>query len=82
MAMIPFSDFAEDPDKLREMMETTLGPQAIDRQIRQAIFFCWAMLPKERRTVAAVEAEIRRLVDRALANVKEDGQAFGIPLGD
>jgi hypothetical protein len=36
------------------------------------------MLPKERRTVEAVKAEIRRIVDRALANLKEDNKAFDI----
>jgi hypothetical protein len=72
------AEFSEDPDKMREMMEAALGPQAVDHQIRQAISLCWAMLPKERRTVEAVEAEIHRLVDRALANLKEDGRAFGI----
>ena len=79
MAMTSFSEFGDDPDKMRETIGAALGPQAIDHQIRQAISFCWAMLPKERRTVEAVEVEIRRLVDRALANLKEDGRAFGIP---
>ncbi len=82
MAMASFSDFQDDPDKLRETMGAALGPQAIDHQIRQAISFCWAMLPKERRNIPAVEAEIRRIVDRALANLREDGRAFGIPQGD
>ncbi|MGD0898053.1 MAG: Clp protease N-terminal domain-containing protein [Thermoguttaceae bacterium] len=56
-----------------------LGPHAVDRMIRQAIAMCWMVLPDERRSLATVESEIRRVVDRALANLKEDAQAFGIP---
>jgi hypothetical protein len=35
-------------------------------------------LPQERRTVAEVETQIRRLVDRALQNLREDAAAFGL----
>jgi hypothetical protein len=53
-----------------------LGPTAVDRQIRDAILFCWMLLPQERRTVSTVAAEIRRIVERALANLMEDDQVF------
>ena len=39
---------------------------------------CWMMLPDERKTPDAVATEIRRIVERALANLKEDVTAFGI----
>jgi hypothetical protein len=40
-------------------------------------------LPKEKKTIEGLEAEIRRVVERALKNLREDGQAFGIlPDGD
>jgi ATP-dependent Clp protease ATP-binding subunit ClpC len=55
-----------------------LGPHAVDQMIRQAITMCWIMLPDDKRSISTVESEIRRLVDRALANLKEDAQAFGI----
>jgi hypothetical protein len=34
-------------------------------------------LPKERRTVEELEQQIRRIVDRALRDFREDRQAFG-----
>ncbi len=55
------------------------GPTQIDHQIRQAIQFCWMGLPKERRTVDEVEVQVRRLVDRALKDLREDAEAFGLP---
>ena len=63
---------AKDPRSL-------LGPDAVDQQIKQAISMCWMMLPDEKKSVAAVESEIRRIVDRALANLREDSRSFGIP---
>jgi len=76
MAAYSFDD-PEAADKLRSMF----GPQHVDQQIRQAIATCWMMLPDDKKNPDAVAAEIRRLVDRALANLKEDAQAFGIPTG-
>ncbi len=59
-------------------MRDMLGPQAVDQAIRQAISTCWMMLPDDKKNVASVEAEIRRVVDRALENLREDSRAFGI----
>lgn len=69
---------SRDPDADQEMMRALGGPQAVDQAVRSAISICWMMLPKDRRTVEAVEVEIRRLVDRALANFREDAEAFDI----
>ena len=55
-----------------------LGPGWVDNAVRQAIQMCWHAMPKEKRTVAAVEAEIRRILDRALKDMREDAGAFGI----
>jgi hypothetical protein len=55
-----------------------LNPEFLDSLIRQAVTMCWMMLPEERRTVEAVESEVRRIVDRVLSNLKEDAAAFGI----
>lgn len=63
-----------DADKMRAFM----GPQHIDNQIRQAIQFCWMVLPSDKKSVDEVEREIRRLVDRALQDLREDSAAFGI----
>ncbi len=61
------------------MVQAMMGPQAVDHAVRQAIHLCWMMLPQDRKTVDAVEIEIRRLVDRALANLREDSRKFGLP---
>jgi len=68
----------KDPEKARREMAKMFGPTQIDREIRQAISFCWMSLPKERQNPDEVEREIRRLVDRALKDFREDAGAFGI----
>ncbi len=68
---------AGDPAKFKEMMRTMYGPQAVDQQIRQAIHTCWMLLPDDQRSPELLEAEIRRVVERALANFKEDAKSFG-----
>jgi hypothetical protein len=60
-----------------EQMAGLFGPGQIDHMIRQAIRFCWMSLPKERRTVEEMEQQVRRLLDRALKDFREDRQAFG-----
>jgi hypothetical protein len=62
-------------DEMREMF----GPGHVDQTVRGAIQACWMALPKERRNVAEVDKEIRRLVERALSNLREDVAAFGGP---
>jgi hypothetical protein len=54
-----------------------LGPHAIDQLIRQAIGLCWQLLPANARTPVHVSKQIRRVVDRALANLEEDAKEFG-----
>ena len=71
MAYFDASDEASF-DKMREMF----GPSQVDQQIRQAIHFCWIGLPKEKRNVNELERQIRRLVDRALRDVREDCDEF------
>jgi BMFP domain-containing protein YqiC len=66
-----------DPEALNRM-RTMFNPQQVDQQIRQAIQFCWLMLPPEKKTVQEVEKEIRRIVDRALRDLREDAQGFGL----
>ncbi len=68
----------ENPEKGRKAMRDMLGPQAVDQAIGQAISTCWMMLPDDKKNVASVEAEIRRVVDRALENLREDSRAFEI----
>jgi hypothetical protein len=68
----------ENSEEGRKTMRDFFGPQAVDNAVRQAISTCWMILPEGKRSVAAVEAEIRRVVERALANLRDDASAFGI----
>jgi hypothetical protein len=61
-----------------EAFRSMCGPNQIDQMVRQAISFCWMMAPKEKKNIEFVEAEIRRVVERALRNLKEDADAFGV----
>jgi ATP-dependent Clp protease ATP-binding subunit ClpA len=65
-----------DRENAGQWMEM-FGPAQIDQQIRMAIQFCWMGLPKERRTLDEVEVQIRRLLDRAMRDFREDSQQFG-----
>lgn len=64
-------------DDAAKKMMNMFGPAQIDHQIRQAIQLCWIGLPKPRQSVDEVEKQIRRIVDRALKDLREDLQAFG-----
>ena len=61
-----------------EGMANPFGPGATDAMVRQAIQTCWMSMSEEKRTVEHVEAEIRRLVERALKDLREDADAFGV----
>jgi hypothetical protein len=71
----------EDPEKAAKAMRSMFGPQAVDNAIRQAITVCWMTLPDDKKNVAAAEAELRRVFERAIASLREDAQAFGIGEG-
>jgi len=68
----------EQADRFRAMF----GPHQVDQLVRQAIQFCWMALPADKRNVDEVERNIRRLVDRALRDLREDDDAFGLKAGD
>jgi hypothetical protein len=68
---------ANDPDAVKRMREM-FGPGQVDQQIRQAIHVCWMMLPEDRKTVDELEAQLRRIVDRAFKDLREDTNAFGL----
>jgi hypothetical protein len=75
MAFFPASSDDEGSDQ--HDMGAMFGPGHVDQTIRQAIQVCWMALPKEKRTVDEVERQIRRLVDRAIKDFREDGEMFG-----
>jgi len=64
----------EGMSRMREMF----GPHAVDYALRQAISMCWMTLPSGKRNIDELERQIRRLVDRALQNARDDGAQFGM----
>jgi hypothetical protein len=69
-----------DPDALKRM-RAFFSPQQVDQQIRQAIQICWMTLPPDKQSVDEVEKQIRRIVDRALRDLREDSDSFGLGRG-
>jgi hypothetical protein len=68
---------ARDPEA-SERFRKMFGPEQIDHMVRQAISFCWMALPEKKQNVVEVERQIRRIVDRALKDLREDRRAFGL----
>jgi len=60
-----------------EEMAELFGPGQADQMLRQAMQFCLLALPKDRRNADELERQIRRLVERALKDFREDSEAFG-----
>ena len=77
MAMQSFEFDPKDPEA-NKRMRAFFSPQQVDQQVRHAIQFCWMALPPERQNVDEVEKEIRRIVDRALRDFREDAASFGL----
>ena len=67
----------EGPD-LHAMCEVFGGTAQIDQFIRLAIKTCFMVLPAGKRTTDEVESQIRRMTDRALADLRQDREAFGL----
>ena len=65
-----------DPEAMAKMMRSMHGPQAVDQSLRHAVSTCWMMLPEDKKNVDAVEREVRRIVDRIIADMREDAAAF------
>lgn len=78
MAMEEFDP--KDPEAMKRM-RAFLSPQQVDQTIRQAIQFCWMVLPPEQQNVEEVEKQVRRIVDRALRDLREDADSFGLGRG-
>jgi hypothetical protein len=67
-------DDPEGHDRMREFM----GPGMVYQAVRQAIHCAWMALPPEKRNVAEVEKVVRHLVERALKDLREDTDLFGV----
>ena len=74
MAVESFASCSGDAEAMRQWM----GPGQVDQTIRHAIHFCWMALPEDKRSIEEVEQQVRRLVDRALKDLREDAAAFGV----
>jgi hypothetical protein len=68
----------DDPDAANKM-RAMFGPGAIDKSVRSAIQMCWMMLPESGKSVDELEKQFRRIVDRALKDLRDDAGAFGLP---
>ena len=69
------SDDPENADRMRAMF----GPGQVDQGVRQALQMCWMMLPEDSKTVDELERQFRRIVDRAIDDLREDADVFGLP---
>lgn len=77
MAYTSFSTSNEGEGDEQPDLGQMFGPGHVDQSIRQAVQACWMALPKSRRNVNEVEQQIRRLMERALNDLREDSAAFG-----
>lgn len=60
-----------------EKMADFFGPGHVDQMIRHGVHSCWTALPKERRNAEELEKQVRRIVERALRDFREDQEQFG-----
>lgn len=70
--------FDQNDPESQKRFHNLFGPQQVDGQVRQAITMCWMALPDDKKTVDEVEKQVRRIVDRALRDLRDDSEAFGI----
>jgi len=76
MAAISPCVSSEGGEDAAERMAEVFGPGQIDQMIRQGVHFCWMALPKDRKNADELEKQIRRIVDRALRDFREDQEQF------
>jgi hypothetical protein len=67
----------EGGEDAAEKMADFFGPGQIDQFIRQGVQFCWQALPKKRRNLDELDRQVRRIVERALKDFREDLSEFG-----
>jgi len=70
--------FKPDDPNAGDNMRRMFGPGQVDVQIRQAIHLCWMLLPDDKKTVDDLEKQLCRIVDRAIRDLREDADAFGL----
>ncbi|QDT76802.1 hypothetical protein Mal35_02260 [Gimesia maris] len=72
-----FQTFDPDDEESFDKMRDLFSPAQVDQSVRQALQLCWMLLPQDKRNVDELEQQFRRIVDRALKNMRDDDQAFG-----
>ena len=65
----------QDPESRSKCLRAEL-PDAANVSIRRAICFGWWLLPEDQRNEENLEREIRRLVDHAIREFREDKDRF------
>ena len=56
--------------------DVAIAISGVDQRIRDAIQNLWLALPREEATITNLEEHFRRLVDRAIRDLKEDMNYF------
>tara|TARA_R110001592_G_scaffold354651_2_gene654426 strand:+ start:1824 stop:2054 length:231 start_codon:yes stop_codon:yes gene_type:complete len=72
-----FQTFDPNDEESFDKMRDLFSPAQVDQSVRQALQLCWMLLPQEKRNIDELEQQFRRIVDRALKNMRDDDQAFG-----
>ena len=67
----------KDAKKARQTMLAMMGPGQADTMVRHAVQHIWMLLPEEKKNLTELRAQIQRLVDRVIDDMKEDAAAFG-----
>jgi hypothetical protein len=75
--MANFKFEKDDPDAAKKI-RAMFSPGQVDQSVHQAIQMCWMMLPENKKTVAELEKQFRRIVERAIKDMREDAKAFGL----
>lgn len=72
-----FHQFDAGDEESFDRMRDFFNPAQVDHSVRQALQMCWMMLPNDKRNADELENQFRRIVDRALKDMREDDEAFG-----
>jgi hypothetical protein len=76
-----FHSFESNDEESLDKVRDFFSPGHVDHSVRQAIQVCWMALPSYKRNVEELERQFRRIVDRALKDLREDDQQFRTPPG-
>ncbi len=75
-AFISKQSFDKGDEDAAAKMSEVFGPGQIDQMIRQGIHFCWMALPKSHKNADELDRQIKRIVDRALKDFRDDVEQF------